>query len=232
MKTRDIFAGIIPVFMAAFLIGCSLAHRPAGKEIPPAGGDVEYEPGKGDAYLFDAKIIREGKKNSVRLEVYHSRDSLAVFARGYLGKGVLKAFITSDSVLAYFPTENQYYSGRIYDLISSRCQDTLIDEKMMIDLFAKTPAEIEYNVNTLYVVLLDDKGETRSYRLQSKRCPDNIYLQYDYHEERFILQEFSFEADNEAFGFHSKLRKFRSDVKLPPEKFLIEIPESAVRFTP
>ncbi|UCD18206.1 MAG: hypothetical protein JSV44_04650, partial [Candidatus Zixiibacteriota bacterium] len=84
MKLRVLLISISFPISAALLFGCTLATKKKTGISPPVTEAVLVE-GKGDAFLFDVKISARGKKNSVRLDVYRSGDSIALFARGYLG---------------------------------------------------------------------------------------------------------------------------------------------------
>ena len=77
------YFGIIFLLCSALImfLACSPASRKGGVS-PEITIAQDLPEGKGDAYLYDLKIYREGKKNSVRLDVYRNRDSLSFFARG------------------------------------------------------------------------------------------------------------------------------------------------------
>ena len=112
-------------FILYLTLGCTFANRSKWKNERIAAEQKTERPalteGRGDAYLFDLKIYNKGRKNSVRLDIYRNEDSLALYARGYLGKGVLKGLINQDSILTFFPTENQFYAGEINRLLSGNC---------------------------------------------------------------------------------------------------------------
>lgn len=211
--------------------GCSLASR---QKIGRAAElkQIELAPGKGDAYLFDLKIYREGKKNSVRLDVYRTRDTISIFARGYLGKGVLKGLITSDFIKVYFPTENEYYSGKIIDIISGKCVESFPFEKMIIDLFLKTPPELDEVYGNFYINIQKETGKERKYKLSSKKCNESIEIEYDLKENRFIPKAFSFNSEDNTFRFKASRRKKKLNIQIPGEKFKLDIPESAIRIIP
>ncbi len=77
-------------------------------------GKVEVE-----AYLFDAKLRRDNKPTSVRLEFFHTDSVIAFAGRGYLGKGALKGRLTEDSLEVYFPTTDEFVKEAAADLMSS-----------------------------------------------------------------------------------------------------------------
>ncbi|MEW5922559.1 MAG: hypothetical protein AB1746_01085 [Candidatus Zixiibacteriota bacterium] len=219
-------SGIIS--LTILLSGCQLASR---KMAEPSiiESEMHYAEGKGDAFLYDVKIFRDGKKNSVRLDIYRVEDRLALFARGYLGKGVLKGLVLADSTVVYFPTENEFYSGRLNELISKSCSEKNNLEKMLIDLFVKRPVDIDYSMTDFYVNILSDKGEKQQFRLESTNCAEKAELQYEFRENRFILDKIDFSNRDESFRFKAELRKFRFNTKIPAEKMALPIPPDAVQ---
>lgn len=193
---------------------------------------TELPAGKGDAYLFDIKIFQKGKKNSVRLDLYRSGDSLALFARGYLGKGVLKGIIFPESILVYFPTENEYYSGNMVDIINGQCAESFPFEKIIVDLFMKTPPEIEEVYGNFYVNIRKETSIKREYELSSRKCPESIEIEYDLKEERFIPSKAEYKSDDGSFKLKMSRRKQRLNIEIPGEKFSLDIPATAVRIQP
>jgi len=226
MKLRFLIAAAFILAFTIIIGGCGFASRKASKEAV-IESEFNYGEGRGDAFLYDVKIYRGGKKNSVRLDVYRKDDRLAVFARGYLGKGVLKGLVSPDSVIIYFPTENEYYAGKLSDLIDKSCAEKSSLERMVIDFFVKRPVELDYSMADFYVTVLSDKGKEQQYRLESKNCAENAVLDYDYKENRFLLEKIDFVNRDETFRFKAERRKYRLNIEIPAEKFSIPIPEDA-----
>ena len=210
------------------LSGCTLAHRPTAEERHPRV-DVGVLPGKGDAFLYDVRVERDGRKNSARLDVYRQGDSLGIFARGYLGKGVLKGLVIPDSITIYFPTENEFYQGSIANLLKSNCPDSAIFEKYLIELFARIPSEIEPSFSDFYLTILKETNRDRDYRLESKDCQESIELKYELREGRFVLEKLNYRTPDDSFRFQATRRQHRLNIVLPVDKFSVPIPESATR---
>ncbi|UCD18393.1 MAG: hypothetical protein JSV44_05655 [Candidatus Zixiibacteriota bacterium] len=220
------------LLIAAVFTGCSPADRSkvrGGKEDATA---IHLEPGKGDAYLFDVKIYREGRKKSTRLDVYRTNDSISYFARAYLGKGVMKGLVMRDSILVYFPTEKQYYSGRFSELINNGCAGRFNFEGLILDLFQITPVEITYATDNFYVNVVKESRDFCHYRLISTACDDAIELQYDLKDGRYIPYEVIYARNDGSFRFRAVRRTVRLNVKIPPEKYDIPIPLSSERIVP
>jgi hypothetical protein len=231
MKLRILLISISFPVSAALLFGCTLATKKRPGISPPMTEAVFVE-GKGDAFLFDVKIHTEGKKNSVRLDVYRSGDTVALFARGYLGKGVLKGLILRDSIAVYFPTEKEFYTGPILDLVDKACSDSLPFESLIIALLKRTPAEIDHSLSHFYVTVLEEKRNKRRYRLMSKKCREAIELEYNWKDNRFVLDRMEFSKADNSFRFKADRRRARINIEIPGDKFLLSIPETAARILP
>ena len=226
---RIVSAMLVVAWIVAGCGGLANRNKRISREEPVLAD--EFAPGQGDAILFDVKIWRKGDKNSLRLEVYHAGDSLALFARGYLGKGVLKGVVGPDSLLVFFPTENEYYAGPVAGLLTDVCPDSLLSERLLLDLFSKTPAQLENLPGRLYVNIIKETSDERVYRLQSQVCSQSVELKYRFRSDHFVPDRIVFEK-GEAFKFEAESRKVRPGIDLPPEKFLLEIPSSAIRIDP
>lgn len=227
---------LLLLFILCLMIGCTFANRSKWKKERIAAEQKFERPaltkGKGDAYLFDLKIYNKGKKNSVRLDVYRKEDSLAIYARGYLGKGVLKGLVNQDSIITFFPTENQYYSGKINRLLSGNCFENIPFEKMLIDFFKITPDKIDYPFGEAYLAILEERPGFRKYKLAAKNCSDYIELDYDWQKGQFVLEKLKYSSKDGKFKLDAKRRKFKLNIKVPAEKFQISIPPTASRIYP
>jgi hypothetical protein len=233
---RPYFPFLTIVALAVLITGCNLARRSRKFEAPQSK-EFTLPQGKGDAFLYDLKIYHHGKKNSVRLDVYRTDDSIAIFARGYLGKGALKGIIKNDSILAYFPTEDEFYSGPIAALINDPCVANINFERSILSLFRKLPTEIESGLEDFYITIADQSSRGREFRLTSRVCNQEIRLEYDFRNGRYVPLAIEFEVkpqnpDEKPFGFSAKRREQRLSISIPAKKFELEIPDSASRIAP
>lgn len=223
-------------FILCLMLGCAVANRGKWKTEKIASEQKSERQalteGRGDAYLFDLKIYNKGRKNSVRLDLYRNEDSLALYARGYLGKGVLKGLISQDSILTFFPTENQFYSGEMGRLLSGNCFENIPFERMLIDFFKITPDKIDYSFGKAYLSILEEKPGFRKYRLVAQNCSEYIELEYDWKKGQFVLKQLKYSKEDGQFRLDAKRRKFKLNIKLPAEKFQISIPSTASRIYP
>jgi len=213
------------------LTSCRLANRNRSVS-GPIQAEEKLAEGKGDAYLFDMKITRNGKKNSVRLDVYRTADSIAFFARGYLGKGVVKGLLTAESLLVYFPTENEFYTGPMGDLLGTGCFEDMPFERLLLDIFDRVPAEFEDTYRQYYLNILKESKNERRYRLIARNCPETIDIQYDLKERRYIPERFEYENQDGSLKIRASRRKYRLNTGLPAEKFRVPITSDAVEILP
>lgn len=224
------------LFIVSLTLGCTFANRSKWKSEKIAAEQKTERPilteGRGDAYLFDLKIYNNGRKNSVRLDIYRKENSLALFARGYLGKGVLKGLVNKDSIITFFPTENQFYSGELNRLLSGNCFENIPFEKMLVDFFRITPDKIDYSFGEAYLSILEEKPGFRKYRLVAQNCSEYIELDYDWKKGQFMLERLKYSREDGKFRLDAKRRKFKLNIKLPAEKFQISIPSTASRIYP
>jgi hypothetical protein len=213
------------------ITGCTLARKHPTTHKVGRAEEISIKD-TGDAYLFDLKIYRQGKKNSVRLDIYRNAEKLGFFARGYLGKGVMKGVLTSDSILVYFPTEKEYYSGPINGLIPGNCMDNFRFDMFILDLFRQTPDKLEYALDNFYLTVLEEKSKKKKYRFESRICPEQFEMEYDFKNSRFIPKKIRFDKIDGSFKLIGERRKFRTDIDLPDDKFTVEIPDNAFRIHP
>ena len=223
---------MLTLLVLYLIAGCTTADRSKIRVGRETGEIAELQPGKGDAYLFDVKIYREGKKKSTRLDVYRNADSMSFYARAYLGKGVMKALLTRDSALVYFPTENQYYAGPLNALVTNGCADRFAFERLILDMFRILPVQIDYATDDFYVNVVHEGPNERIYRLVSTACNDAILLEYRRTDGRDVPYLIEYAKDDDSFRFEAKRRTVRLNVDIPPDKFAIAVPETAVRIEP
>jgi len=212
--------------------GCTVADRSKIRSGREEGTLAKFEAGRGDAYLFDVKIYREGKKKSTRLDVYRTEDSMSFYARAYLGKGVMKALLVRDSAVVYFPTEKQYYAGPLNALITNGCAERFAFEHLILDLFRILPIQIDYATDDFYVNIVREGPQECIYRLVSTACDDAITLEYRRKDGRYIPWLIEYAKNDDSFRLEAKRRTVRLNVDIPPDKFEIPIPATAERMEP
>lgn len=178
-----------------------------------------------EAYLFDARIYRNGKPTSFRLHVYRTDSIIALGGRGYFGKGALKGIMTHDSVIIYFPATNEYLrDSRSAFFNQSVCPSgaaafdfqrlltTLPDETF---LFPAAVAEIE------------SKKKRRKYSIIWPDCDWNLDLDYQKKDIGWRPKEIKFN-NGDDIRFTAETRVFKPNAKVSLSKFRVNIPADAI----
>jgi hypothetical protein len=223
-----------PVIILASLALCiGLAAgcgRPAGRtgvaaERPESDIKVTAE-----AYLFDAMVTFEGKKRSVRLELYATDSIVGVGGRSYLGKGAIKGWLTSDTVRLYFPSSNEFVYEPVHDLFASmECSSRQIDLGI-IDLFFRRPDSLM--TDTSVTVIADSSDADRpAYTLSVPNCPWMLNLVYDERDPGWRLREFSF-SNGEDLEITARRREYRDNRNVRLSRFQVSYPPDALRIIP
>lgn len=182
-----------------------------------------------EAYLFDARMKRDGKPTSVRLDLYQTDTLIAFNGRGYLGKGAFKGWLTSDSLKAYFPSTNEYVYEAVDDLFASLNCTTSTVGLPLFRCFHGTPGT--GLPKDLLVQETDPDPGRHVFVIQSAVCPWTAELVYDRQVFGERLERFSFD-DGSAFTVKSKRRQYKAEAKVPNTRFRLNIPADAVRVIP
>ena len=215
------------------MIGCTSGP-------PSTGSDVETAPQYRvkipvEAYLFDVVIKRNGKATSLRLDVIDSDSVIALGGRAYLGKGALRARMTRDSLIAYFPTSDEFLredfasfsisgEGRsdfsrlgLLKLLKQPPDTGTIDDSMRVEFTQVSSSDTRWTVHSTTF----DSAALPRWRLEL------TYALTDGHPR---LRHFSY-ADN-SVTITANRREYRSRARVPADRFRVTIPPSAVRVSP
>jgi hypothetical protein len=183
-----------------------------------------------EAYLFDSRLKQKGKWNSFRLELYVTDSAVAMAGRGYLGKGVLRGRLTSDSLEVYFPTTNEFVYEETGSLLSS--MECAIDTpgldfgrllSVLPDEFALDP---RLSLDTDY-----SKSNRPRFTISDTNCDWRLQLIYDQRKVGWRLREFRFD-DGSGRELTGKRREFRDRARVRLNKFHWTVPDDAVRIIP
>ena len=217
---------LIHICLTLILSGCSSIPR-TSNEANTAADDTKIT---ADAFLFDARIYREGKPTSVRLECYHSDSIVGLSARGYLGKGALRGKVTRDSIIVYFPSTNEYVAEKVTDLLSSA--DSCTAPSGDIDLaamFSNLPDIILRDTGFVVKSIGDDNNPEFSISLDS--CGWVLILGYGIDDEMNYLDRIEFNGGN-GNRLKAKRRTLKRQTQIPLNRFEPRIPPSAIRIIP
>jgi hypothetical protein len=211
------------------LIGsCGPGYRsqPAGEEKI----EITHRKIAVEAYLFDAKLRRQGKPKSFRLEIFRTDSVIALGGRAYLGKGALKGLLTTDSLEVYFPSSNEYLYESLSDLFATaECTNT-VPEFSLLHLFTSLPDSLaemeELNIASDYT----DRKRSE-FVISLPDCPWMIELTYDRHETGWRIRDFKFDNGNDI-TVKAKRRTYKKKAQVPYNKFQLVPPASPTRITP
>ncbi|MEW6412290.1 MAG: hypothetical protein AB1483_07430 [Candidatus Zixiibacteriota bacterium] len=188
-------------------------------------GNVQVE-----AYLFDARLRRDNKPTSVRLEFFHTDSVIAVAGRGYFGKGALKGRLTPDSLEIYFPTTDEYVREATSDLMASfDCAGNIKSFDIMA-LFTDLPERVLKGSGT-YIAADTTDNQHPVYKITTPGCPWEIELTYARQRKGWRIKSFSF-SDGGDVTLKGDRREYKRDATVKAVKFFVPIRESSIRIIP
>lgn len=215
------------LLLISVMSGCTTQSRTTGEESSSAQrrGKITAE-----AYLFDAKIRREGKVNTFRLEIFQTDSLLGLSGRGYLGKGALKGWLGHDSIQVYFPSVNEFAYESVGDLLRSfDCTSDMPDIDLM-SLFTRLPDDALFDVRL--TVEADYSNHKRpKFELSVDGCPWLMELKYDERKAGWRIRSFAF-YDGNGNRLTAKRREYKRKAEVRPIVFEPAIPNNAVRIHP
>jgi hypothetical protein len=225
IKSQSVYlVAVALLFMSS--CGPSRRIRPAYEEKEV----ITQEKIEVEAYLFDAKLRRQGKPTSFRLEIFQTDSVMALGGRAYLGKGALKGLLTTDSLEVYFPSSNEYLYESLSDLFATaECTNTA-PKLSLLHLFASLPDSLaemeEVSVASDYTNLKHPE-----FVISLPDCPWVIELTYDWQETGWRIQDFMFDNGNDI-TLKAKRRTYKKETQVPYSKFRLVPPDGAIRITP
>jgi hypothetical protein len=225
---RYYVAGVAASLVTIILLvgGCAPSPAVLPGEVSPEGYDTKV---RAEAYLFDAKLRRDGKVNSFRLEVFQTDSVLGLGGRGYLGKGILKGRVTHDSLTAYFPTSNEYVRSTVAELMESTGCGVDVSSISLVSLFRSLPDSV--TPDSAVTVLADYEDENRATFVVSMRDCWRMDLVYDRQEPGWRVRSFDF-SDGEQTSLRAKRREYRQDAEVRASKFMVTVPAGALQIKP
>ncbi len=224
---NSIRATIVLAVLSACLGGCAVNHKPRiGAEDPRyPTGDI-----RADAYLFDAKIKREGKPTSIRLQIYQADTITALSGKGYLGKGVIKGRIRDDSLLVYFPSSEEFLRETIGSVIASSGCPQSVPYVNLSALLSTVPDSLPGIANVEVAPNYGDPDRPQ-FMIFTPDCPWQLELEYDRHDTGWRLRRFEFDDGNDI-NIKADRRTFKDNTDISAERFYIVIPDYATRIIP
>ncbi len=218
---------LAPVLVIVVAAGCGGPQYGSGEAPPAEYADVELE---ADAYLFDAQVRRDGKPTSIRLEIYRTDSVIGLSGRGYLGKGALKGRLTQDSLIMYFPSSNEYVREPVERLLRADECPEVVPHVPLAALLTTLPDSLDEAGALVVEADYSDKGHPK-FVIRAGDCPWWIEVSYDRHERQWEVEDFRFE-DGGSTSLKANRREARHGLSLPYYRFVVEIPDDAVRVIP
>jgi len=218
-------SSLILTGLIVMLCGCGAAYRGADSDLErEAGvtGEVTVE-----AYLFDARLRRNNKPTSVRLEFYQTDSVIAIAGRGYLGKGALRGRLTNDSIEVYFPTTDEYLLEPVSDVIGAADCSALPPSLSLLRLFSTLPDSLLEGSGLTVESDYSDERHPR-FVVSSPQCPWKINVEYSLQDEDWRIKEFVFD-DGDGATLTGKRRTYKREAKVKATKFLVPTKPTSMR---
>lgn len=188
-----------------------------------------------EAYLFDVSIRRHGKPTSLRLDVFDADSVIALGGRAYLGKGALRGRMTRDSLVAYFPTSDEYLLEDFSSFSIGGANPTDLSEVGFLNLLKQPPDTGVLGDSIRADCTHSDDGDSKWIihpgtleHADSLRW--RLHLTYALTEEQMRLAQFAYYDSTTTIT--ANRREYRSRARVPADRFGVAIPPSAVRVTP
>ena len=183
-----------------------------------------------EAYLFDAKLRRQGKPTSFRLEIFQTDSVIALGGRAYLGKGALKGRLTTDSLEVYFPSSNEYLYESLSNLFATAECTNAAPKLRLLHLFTSLPDSLA-EMEGMSVVSDYTDRKRPEFVISLHDCPWRIELTYNRHEVGWRIHDFKFDNGNDI-TLKAKRRTYKKKAQVPCSKFQLVLPDSATHIIP
>lgn len=215
------------VALAAAIVACGPKQSEQAELVNPLEPNDEVTV---EAYLFDTWLWYEGKRSSMRLEVFVTDSILAAGGRSYLGKGALKGWIRDDSLHFYFPQSDEFVYEPIVDLLQSVTCTDLAPRIAFLDLFYALPDSLVLDPQITLTADYTD-SDRPAFRLGMADCPWQIKLEYDRRDPGFRIREFGFD-NGDKLRIEARRREYRDETTVNSRKYGLAIPGSAIQLVP
>jgi hypothetical protein len=213
-------------FGLAAIIGILPVACGSGKNVG-AGGEEAKVPC--EAYLFDTKVVRQGKQNSMRLEIYQTDTVMGLNGRAYLGKGALRGKLTPDTLAVFLPHSTEYLYEAIGDVLSAT--DCKLDS-LSLDItrfFRVLPDSMKLDRRIKLSVDRHDANYP-SYTIYVENCPWQMELVYDRQDTGWRILKFGF-TNGKDLTLAATRREYRASATVKPERLQFSYPPKAERIT-
>ena len=205
--------------LLGLISGCGSTYR---TDAVDAGEESKYSDDViVEAYLFDARLHRDRKPTSVRLEFYHTDSVIAIAGRGYLGKGALRGRLTADSLEVYFPTTDEFLLETVATVLGSVDCSEKLPRISLLSLFNKLP-DSALPTHELNITADFEDERHPEYSISADGCPWKIHLVYALQDEGWRIREFNFD-DGKGNTLKGKRRTYKREAKVKAGKFHVPV---------
>ncbi|MFH1686208.1 MAG: hypothetical protein ABIE70_01645 [bacterium] len=182
-----------------------------------------------DAYLFQARLWRDGKPTSIRLQIFDADTIRGVSGQGYLGKGAVKGFLRRDSLIVFFPSTKEYIIDDNLDWVWQAACTTTTTPPDIFSLLDRIPTAEDFEG-----VAFNDVGRIgNNHAIVATwiRCPWKLEMSYDMRDDSWRLHDFRFDfGDGNRLSAERNVYKHQTEVSV--SKFYPDIRPGATRVIP
>jgi len=185
-----------------------------------------------EAYSFNARLWRDGKPTTFKLELYQTDSLIGLSGRGYLGKGALRGWIRSDSIMVYFPTTNELLYESLDALVAASSCPLSLASLDLIAFMSRPPDSIALakglKVNSDY-----ESEDRARFDVQSIEpgCSWKLALVYRHRDLGWRIDEFDFD-DGSGTRLKGSCELYRARAGVPLSRFEPRSRPDARRITP
>lgn len=210
----------------AFVLGILSVSCGSGSKVGPGGEDVKVPC---EAYLFDTKINRKGKQNSMRLEIFQTDSVLGLNGRAYLGKGALRGKLTPDTLAVYLPASEEYlYESIAGVLTATECSiDSIALD--ITQFFHRTPDSILLDPRIKVAANRKDEKQP-AYLIFVENCPWQMELTYDQQDTGWRIVKFTF-SNGTDLTLSATRREYKASTSVKRERLQFSYPDKAEQIT-
>lgn len=185
-----------------------------------------------DAYSFNARIWRDGKPTSFKLELYCTDNLIGIAARGYLGKGAFKGWLSRDSIRLYFPTSREVLYESLDDLVKGADCGVSVAGLGILRMFFATPDSVALPAGVALRSEYDsDRKAAFSMESQVAECPWGLELDYDRQDRQWMPRRLEFD-NGRGLRLRAERERFRARIGISQKRFEVEVPPDAARIIP
>jgi hypothetical protein len=168
-----------------------------------------------EAYSFNARLWRDGKPTTFKLELYQTDSLLGLSGRGYLGKGALRGWVRSDSIKVYFPSTNELLYEPLDAVVAASSCPFPLAGLDLLGLMSKPPDSIalaeSLQVDSDYGVRDRARFKVRSIEAG---CTWELALVYRRRDLGWRIDEFDFD-DGRGTRLRASCNLYRARAKVP-----------------